>query len=574
MPGSGVEAVRARGLAVVLVLLLVTGFVVSVASVPAPARAAGIDPRVPGPDNPVGPTDWNALIDQPNRAFFNSGGSVTLTDVRFLDGFEVTNGTSVTIRNCQVISPGSFWTILVRSGSLLMEDCQIGDYTTLPGERGVGGDNVTLRRVKIVGHTDGIKAGEGSLYEQVWVTDLRDAGPGHEDAMQDEGSGDYIVRYSRLEAIKYPNGANGNAAAIIKSDLGSINNVTFENNVLDGGQYVLMVANGTNYPAPKNVVIRDNAFGRNAVYGVLLVNGNPGITWENNFWEDTGEYIDEDGDPIGGGVGATTTTQPGTTTTTQPGTTTTTQPGAPPITPGGTPTDAAGLVDPTQGRWYLRHPDGSAQTDFLYGNPGDVPFLGDWNCDGIDTPGLFRQSDAFVYLRNTNSQGVADIRFFFGNPSDVPLAGDFNGDGCDTLSLYRPSEQRFYIMNELGQNEGGVGAAEFSFIFGNAGDQPVVGDWDGDGIDEIGLHRESSGFFYWRNTLTQGVADGTIFFGDPQDRLIAGDWGRVDGIDSPAVFRPSDTAFYFRYTLTQGPADSQVTWGQPGWLPIAGLTEP
>ena len=76
-------------------------------------------------------------------------------------------------------------------------------------------------------------------------------------------------------------------------------------------------------------------------------------------------------------------------------------------------------------------------------------------CDGIDTPGLFRISDAFAYLRNSNTEGIADVRFFFGNPADIPLTGDFDGDGCDSLSLYRPSEQRFYIINQLGANDGG-----------------------------------------------------------------------------------------------------------------------
>jgi hypothetical protein len=228
-----------------------------------------------------------------------------------------------------------------------------------------------------------------------------------------------------------------------------------------------------------------------------------------------------------------------------------------------------GLVDPSQGVWYLRNSVGVV-TPFFYGNPGDIPFMGDWDCDGVATPGLFRQSDAFAYLRNTNSQGIADIRFFFGNPSDIPLAGDFNGDGCDTLSIYRPSEARFYIVNALGTNDGGLGPADYSFLFGNLGDKPVVGDWDGDGIDEIGLHRETTGLFYWRNTLDTGIADGTIFFGDPGDRFVAGDWGIVDGRDTPAVFRPSNTTFYFRHTLTEGNADSQLVFGQPGWLPVAG----
>ncbi len=242
-----------------------------------------------------------------------------------------------------------------------------------------------------------------------------------------------------------------------------------------------------------------------------------------------------------------------------------------PVPPPGAKADNYGLVDPGSGKWYLRNSLGQV-TSFFYGNPGDVPFMGDWNCDGVDTPGLYRQSDGYVYLRNSNTQGVADIKFFFGNPGDVPLAGDFNNNGCDTVSLYRPSEQIFYIINKLGSGDKGLGKADYFFMFGNPGDKPVVGDWDGDGIDEAGLHRESSGFFYYRNTHTTGIADGQFFFGDPGDRFVAGDWGVIDKKDTPAVFRPSNRIFYFRHTLTQGVADSQFTWSGAGstWLPVAG----
>ncbi|MDH3730832.1 MAG: hypothetical protein OES13_06890, partial [Acidimicrobiia bacterium] len=117
---------------------------------------------------------------------------------------------------------------------------------------------------------------------------------------------------------------------------------------------------------------------------------------------------------------------------------------------------------------------------------------------------------------------------------------------------------------------GGLGAAEYSFGFGNPGDKPVVGDWDGDGIDEIGLHRESSGFFYYRNTLTTGNADGQFFFGDPGDRFVAGDWGVVDRMATPAVFRPGNSTFYFRHTMTEGNADASMAWGRSGFMPVSG----
>ncbi len=231
-------------------------------------------------------------------------------------------------------------------------------------------------------------------------------------------------------------------------------------------------------------------------------------------------------------------------------------------------TDSFGLVDPSTGIWRL-YEGGQQVTQFYFGNPGDYPFMGDWDCDGIDTPGLYRQSDGYVYLRNSNTQGEANISFFFGNPGDVPIAGDFNANGCDTVSIYRPGEARFYIINALGTNDGGLGASEFSFLFGNQGDKPFVGDFNGNGQDTIGLHRESTGLVYFRNTNTQGNADNQFIFGDPGDRLIAGDWNG-NGVDSPGVFRPSNTTTYLRYENSQGNADESWNVGESSWLPVAG----
>lgn len=228
----------------------------------------------------------------------------------------------------------------------------------------------------------------------------------------------------------------------------------------------------------------------------------------------------------------------------------------------------AGLFDPATGMWHLRGRDGHI-TSFYYGNPGDTPMMGDWNCDGVDTPGLYRQSDGHVYLRNSNTQGSADARFYFGDPGDIPLAGDFDGDGCDTVSVYRPSEGQVYVINELGGDGDGLGAAEFSYYFGNPGDQPFVGDFNGDQIDTVGLHRASTGLVYFRNSHTQGIADNQFIYGNPGDRLVVWDWND-DGIDSPALFRPGNTTFYFRFTNTQGSADAQYLFGEPAWGPIAG----
>ncbi len=237
-----------------------------------------------------------------------------------------------------------------------------------------------------------------------------------------------------------------------------------------------------------------------------------------------------------------------------------------PVTPPPTGAKVA-TVGTATGFWELWD-GGSIVDSFFYGNPGDLPFMGDWDGDGEDTPGLYRQSDGFVYLRNSNTQGVADITFFFGNPGDIPIVGDFDGDGFDTVSIYRPSEARFYIINELGEDGGGLGAADFSFIFGNPGDVPFVGDWNGDGIDTPGLRRASDGFVYLRNTNTQGVADISFFYGNPGDVVFAGDWD-ANGADSIGLYRPSNGTIYLRNALSTGIADSSFVAG-PGRLPTAG----
>jgi hypothetical protein len=216
-------------------------------------------------------------------------------------------------------------------------------------------------------------------------------------------------------------------------------------------------------------------------------------------------------------------------------------------------------VQATTGFWRL-HKGPAQVAAFYFGNPGDVGFMGDWNCDGVDTPGLYRQSDGYAYLRNSNTQGVADVSFFFGNPGDVPLAGDFDGDGCDSLSIYRPSEGRFYIINRLGLGDRGLGRAEHDYYFGNPADAPFVGDWNGDGIDTPGLRRHSNGFVYLRHSNTQGVADIEYFYGDPGDIVFTGDWDR-DGDDTLGLYRSSTGSVYLRNSNSTGIAHYSFSVG-------------
>ncbi|MCB1247018.1 MAG: right-handed parallel beta-helix repeat-containing protein [Acidimicrobiia bacterium] len=193
---------------------------------------------------------------------------------------------------------------------------------------------------------------------------------------------------------------------------------------------------------------------------------------------------------------------------------------------------------------------------FYYGNPGDRPLMGDWDCDGEQTPGMYRRSTGLVYLRNSNTQGVAHEQYIFGNPSDIPIVGDFNGNGCDTVSVYRPSEAKFYLSYTLDAR-----VADIDYHFGAFGDVPVVGDWDGDGVDTVGIFRPSTGLVALSDSHTSGVVSKTYKFGGPGDTPLAGDWDG-DGDDTVGLYRYASGTLYLSNRHSTGSADYSLVVGR------------
>ncbi len=228
-----------------------------------------------------------------------------------------------------------------------------------------------------------------------------------------------------------------------------------------------------------------------------------------------------------------------------------------------------GLFDPETGWWELRSLSGVVSS-FYFGVPGDYPLVGDWDCDGDETPGVYRQADASVHLVNTVGTFVGDMTYVYGIPGDIPLAGDFNGDGCDTVSVYRPSSGQVFIINRLGTDGLGLGAADLSYYFGIPGDRPFVGDLNGDGIDTVGVQRVAATTVFLRQSHTTGFADAAGFFSNAGDWLVAGDW-RGEGLDLLAFYRSDETHFVELEAFM--PPHPDISFGESGWLPVAGAFE-
>ncbi len=97
-----------------------------------------------------------------------------------------------------------------------------------------------------------------------------------------------------------------------------------------------------------------------------------------------------------------------------------------------------------------------------------------------------------------------------GIPDAIPLAGDFRGDGTMELGLYIDG-QWFIDVNGDGQWDAGDLWAKL----GTREDQPVVGDWDGDGKDDIGIFGPA-----WPRDPSAIQHDPGL--PDPMNKLVAG----------------------------------------------------
>ena len=224
--------------------------------------------------------------------------------------------------------------------------------------------------------------------------------------------------------------------------------------------------------------------------------------------------------------------------------------------------DTTGVFRPSNGLLYLKNTNstGIADVAINYGMGGDYPVTGDWDGDGDATIGIYRNGS--FYLKNANTIGFADLVFTFGQVGDQPIAGDWNGDGVDTIGVYQPSTGQFLL-----RNSNSAGAPEMSFYLGNVGDVGIAGDWNGDGVDTTGVFRPSNGIIFLKNTNVTGFADIALNYGIPGDQPVTGDWNN-DGVDTIGVYR--NATFYLRNSNDVGFADLIFGLGNPGDMPIAG----
>ena len=239
------------------------------------------------------------------------------------------------------------------------------------------------------------------------------------------------------------------------------------------------------------------------------------------------------------------------------------------------------------GEWLLDM-NGNGQWDKAdlwarLGQKGDLPVVGDWDGDGKDDIGIYGiawtgdrealkrepglpdpenssitrpknipprlASDSHqVRLMQRTSKGeprsdAIDHVFQFGAQEDQPIAGDFNGDGISTLGSFQNGIWKIDV-----NGDGNLDSSTDAFFeFGQAGDVAIVGDFNGDGLDEIAIVRGNTVIVDSNGNGRLDVTDRVFEIEGSGDGVVVGDFDG-DGIDEAAFYSmdPQDKPDGFR----------------------------
>lgn len=233
-----------------------------------------------------------------------------------------------------------------------------------------------------------------------------------------------------------------------------------------------------------------------------------------------------------------------------------------------------GAFAPDEGRFRLRNDltRGFAQLSYQYGPAPSalLPLMGDWDGDGVATPGLYDSVNGRFLLRNVHSQGPAQVGFPFGprRSNWQPLAGDWDQDGMDSVGLYDRARGLFFLA--LNPTPGtAVTVVRYGPIARNW--VPLAGDWDLDGSDGIGLYDPAGGRFFFRNDLTPGGGTAIATRYGPLNAVpVIGDWNG-DGAPGLGVYHRATARFLLSDSLAGRTADYVLPFGpaNSNWIPLA-----
>ena len=206
------------------------------------------------------------------------------------------------------------------------------------------------------------------------------------------------------------------------------------------------------------------------------------------------------------------------------------------------------------------------------GDLDDLPVIGDWDGDGKDDIGVFgpewegddralerepglpdpenqllaqpknvppdpdaNPDQERLLQRSSNGPARADVIdhvFRLGVKDDQPISGDFNGDGVTSVGLFSQGRWRLDVNGDGRWTED----KDKTFEFGQAGDIAVVGDFDGDGIDEVAIIRGNRMIIDSNRNEKLDATDRVFELEGSDGDIVVGDFDG-DGKDEAALIK-------------------------------------
>ena len=185
-------------------------------------------------------------------------------------------------------------------------------------------------------------------------------------------------------------------------------------------------------------------------------------------------------------------------------------------------------------------------------------------------PATFKDGVWTLGYRLSSSSWVPLETFTYGQAGDIPVMGDWNGDGTHTVGVVRGNRW-------LLRNSNTAGNADIDFVFGKVGDIPVVGDWEGSGRTGIGVRRRTRNRWNLRHTASGGSPQIRIRYGRSSETPITGDWngdgrtgiGTIQRNARPPGNGPT-ARWFLRQTATTGRAHRHFYFGKEGQQFVVG----